>query len=143
MAHHESTVEVPASPEDAFALLSDRSALSTWDPTMVESAALDPDAAGVGARYRVVAAFFGRRIELDEVIERHDAPQALVVVGRNKNVEHRTQYTIERRDGGARITTVADLKLKGAMRILDKGLQVTFTNVGDRAADGLRRALGG
>ena len=143
MAHHETEVDVPVSAEEAFAFLADRARTSSWDPSIVESERTGCEVDGEGARTRMVVAFFGRRIELDEVIERYDPPRELVVAGRNKNVESRTAYRIEPSDKGATITTVSDLKLKGALRLLDKGLQVTFTNIGDRAAAGLRDALGG
>ena len=141
MAHHETTVDVPVTAEAAFAHLADRSLTSTWDPSIVESERTDAGPLGEGSRARLVVAFFGRRIELDEVIERYDSPRELVVTGRNKNVESRTVYRVEPFGHGATITAVSDLKLKGALRLLDKGMQVTFTNIGDKAADGLRRAL--
>jgi hypothetical protein len=141
MAHHETTVDVPVTAEAAFAHLADRARLSSWDPSIVESERTDTGPLGEGSRSRLVVAFFGRRIELDEVIERYDSPHELAVAGRNKNVESRTVYRVEPSESGATITTVSDLKLKGALRLFDKGLQVTFTNIGDKAADGLRRTL--
>jgi hypothetical protein len=143
MAHHETEIDVPVSAEEAFAFLTDRARTSSWDPSIVESERTGSDADGEGARTRMVVAFFGRRIELDEIIERCVPSRELVVVGRNKNVESRTAYRVEPSGDGATIATVSDLKLKGALRVLDKGLQVTFTNIGDRAAAGLRAALGG
>jgi hypothetical protein len=143
MAHHETEVEVPVSAEEAFAFLADRARTSSWDPSIVESEPSASGADGEAPRTRMVVAFFGRRIELDEVVERSDPPRELTVAGRNKNVESLTTYRVEPTEGGATITTVSDLKLKGALRLFDKGLQVTFTNIGDRAAAGLRAALSG
>jgi hypothetical protein len=37
----------------------------------------------------------------------------------------------------------ADLRLKGPLRLADPLLRVAFSRIGDRARDGLRRALDG
>lgn len=141
MASYESTIEVSTSPERAFAQLADVASASTWDPSIVESQRLDDGPLGIGSRFRIVVAFFGRRIEIEQVLEQADEPKTIVLVGKNKNVESRTSYAIEAHNGGSRIATVSNLKLKGALRLLDKGMQVTYTNMGQRSSEALRQHL--
>jgi carbon monoxide dehydrogenase subunit G len=143
MAHYVTTIEVPASPETAFAYIADFTNAQQWDPGTVESVRLDDGPLGVGARFRVVAGFFGRRIELEYVIEEHDPDRRVVLAVTGKSVTGRDTITIEPSGTGSSIVYDADLRLKGALRFLDKGLQVTFTNIGNKASDGLKKALGG
>ena len=49
----------------------------------------------------------------------------------------------ETRDGGCLVTYVADLSLKGVLRIGDPLLGLAFRRIGDRAAAGLRSVLEG
>jgi carbon monoxide dehydrogenase subunit G len=146
MAHYQTTIEVPARPEEAFRYVADVTNFETWDPGTVQAERLgegENTPFGVGARYRVVAAFFGRRIDFDYVVEEYDEPRRIVLVGRSKSVTSRDTISIEPSGDGSAITYDAELRLSGAMRVFDKGLQVAFTNIGTRAAEGLRKALGG
>ena len=143
MAHYQTTLEVPATPQASFDYLADFSNTKAWDPSIVEAERLDGAAIGPGARFRLVVAFFGRRIELTYAIERYAAPTNLVFVGTGKSVESRDTISIEpSAQGGSRISCDAQLRLKGAMRLLDKGLQLQFTTMSERAAAGLKDKLG-
>jgi carbon monoxide dehydrogenase subunit G len=143
MAHYQSTIEVPASPADAFAYLADFTNAAQWDPGTVESTRLDDGPLGVGSRFRVVAGFFGRRIDLEYVIEQYEPDRRLVLGVTGKSVTGRDTITIAPSGTGSSIVYEADLTLKGAMRFLDKGLQLTFTNIGNKASEGLKKSLGG
>jgi carbon monoxide dehydrogenase subunit G len=143
MAHYQSTFEVPAAPADAFAYLADFTNAVQWDPGTVESTRADDGPLGVGARFRVVVAFFGRRIPLEYVIEQYEPDRRLVLGVSGKSVTGRDTITITPSGTGSTIGYEADLNLKGAMRVLDKGLQVTFTNIGNKASDSLKKSLGG
>jgi carbon monoxide dehydrogenase subunit G len=141
MARYTTTIDVPVSPEVAFAHLEDFTSAAAWDPSVVEAARRDDGPIGAGTRFRVVVGFFGKRIDVEYVIERHDAPRALVLVGRGKSIESRMTFAIEPTVAGATITYDAQLKLKGALRLLDKGLQMQFTTMGERASAGLAASL--
>jgi carbon monoxide dehydrogenase subunit G len=141
MAHYETTLDVPAAPETAFAYLADLSNATAWDPSIVQAERIGDGPIGVGSRFRVVVAFFGRRIELDYEIERHDAPGTVSFVGRNKSVERRDTVTVATAAAGSAVTYEADLRLRGALRLLDKGLQLQFTTINDKAAAALREQL--
>jgi hypothetical protein len=64
-----------------------------------------------------------------------------VLVGRGKSLESRMTFDIERAAAGSTIAYDAQLKLKGALRLFDKGLQMQFTTMGERAAAGLATSL--
>jgi carbon monoxide dehydrogenase subunit G len=141
MARYTTTIDVPVSPEVAFAHLADFTSAAAWDPSVIEASRVDEGPIGVGARFRVVVGFFGKRIDVEYAIERHDAPRALVLVGRGKSLESRMTFDIEPAAAGATIVYDAQLKLKGALRLFDKGLQMQFTTMGERATAGLATSL--
>jgi hypothetical protein len=141
MAQYETVIEVPVTPEAAFAYLADVTNAAAWDPSVVVAERLDDGPIGEGSRFRLQIAFFGRRIERTTTIARHAAPSELVLVGSGKAVESRETFTLTAHDGGTRIAHDAHLRLKGAMRVLDRGLQLPFTSMGERAAAGLASRL--
>ena len=141
MAHYQTTIDVPATPDAAFAYLADFANTKEWDPSIVEAERLDGDVLGVGSRFRLVVAFFGRRIELEYAIERHESPNLLVLVGKGKSVQSRDTITIEANGDGSRVTYDAQLRLKGPMRLLDKGLQLQFATMSEKAVAGLAARL--
>jgi hypothetical protein len=143
MARYHTTIDVPAAPAKAFAYLADLANSTAWDPSVVEATRLDDGPLGVGARFRVLVAFYGRRIELAHTIETYEPDCRLVLVAKRKSVSSRDVITIEPAGAGSRITYDAELRLNGALRLLDRGLQLAFGGMGDRAAAGLRAALGG
>jgi carbon monoxide dehydrogenase subunit G len=141
MARYQTTIDVPVAPEVAFAYLADFTNTKAWDPSIVEAERIGDGPIGVGSQFRLVVAFFGKRIELVYGVERHDAPTAVVLAATNKSVESRDAITIEADGAGSRITYDAHLRLKGALRLLDKGLQMQFTTMSERAAAGMKERL--
>jgi carbon monoxide dehydrogenase subunit G len=142
MARYETVIEVPATAADAFAYVADFTNTAEWDPSVVSAERVDDGPIGEGSQFRVVVAFFGRRIELTYTIERYAPPSEVVLVGTGKSVESRDTITVMANGDGSKIQYDAQLRLKGAMRVLDKGLQLPFTSMGERAAAGLATRLG-
>jgi hypothetical protein len=58
-------------------------------------------------------------------------------------VRSRDTITVAATDAGTALTYDAELRLTGAMRLLDKGLQLSFTTMSEKATAGLKKALGG
>jgi carbon monoxide dehydrogenase subunit G len=141
MAQYQTTIEVPAAPHAAFAYLADFSNTKEWDPSIVEAERIGDGPVGPGSQFRLVVAFFGRRIELTYTVERHESPSTVVLVGKGKSVESRDTITVEPATDGSRVTYDARLRLKGAMRLLDKGMQLQFTTMSERATAGLEAKL--
>jgi carbon monoxide dehydrogenase subunit G len=141
MAQHRSTIDVPADPATVFAYLSDLTNAKAWDPSVVEAERENGTTFGAGARFRVVVAFFGRRIELRYTVEQSDPPATLVLRATGKSVERLDTITIAPSDGGSRVTYDSSLRLKGPLRMLDKGLQLQFTTMTERATAGLKERL--
>ena len=133
MAHYRADVALPVAPDEAFAYLADYSHAAQWDPSVAE-------AVRTGEGFRVVIAFYGRRIPLDLAVDESRPGERLVFTGagvNDKKVAARIEFSIAAVEPGSSVTYDATLRLRGVMRLLDKGLQLAFENMGDKAMRGL------
>ena len=80
MARYHATVETRRDANDAFTYLADFSSTAEWDPGVVEAERLTEGPITVGATFRVVTSFLGRRIPLDYEITTLE-PGRRVVLG--------------------------------------------------------------
>jgi carbon monoxide dehydrogenase subunit G len=142
VAHYTASIETPRPPAEAFAYLSDFSTTQEWDPGVVEAERLGDPSVGEGTEFRVVADFLGRKAALTYRIVGFEPGRSVTLRGENATVVSLDRITFEPSDGGTRVTYDADLALKGPLRIVDPLLGLAFDRVGDRAAGGLREALG-
>ncbi|HEX7096853.1 MAG TPA: SRPBCC family protein [Acidimicrobiales bacterium] len=141
MARYESTIEVSASPDAVSAFLSDVANTQAWDPSVVEARRAD----GPG-RGRLVLGFYGRRFELDCVVDRHPptaAGEAATVVLRatSPKIERCDTFTVTATAGGSRVAFASELRLKGVLRVLGRGLQVPVERMGAQVSERLAAAL--
>ena len=137
------TVTVARPVAEVFAYLSDFTTTTEWDPGTVRTTRESGDG-GVGTRYRNVSRFMGRQTELTYVVTEHEPPTRLALRGENKSVVANDTMTLAATSGGGtQVTYRAVFTFKGAARILAPFTAPAFRRLGDKAADGLRAALGG
>ena len=141
MPRYETTVHTPRATADVFAYLADFSTTAEWDPGVNAATRVDPGPVAEGSRFRVTASFLGREAELEYSVTEYEPPRRIVLRGENATTVSLDEITVAPEDGGARVRYVADLRLKGALRILHPALGPVFNRIGDRAAGGLRRKL--
>lgn len=141
MARYRTTIDASLSPEEAFAYLADFSHSAQWDPGVLEARRLDEGPLGRGSRFALVASFAGRRVPLEYAISGFDAPRTVVFHAENALFRSVDTITFLPFAEGTRVTYDARLEPKGAFRLLGWALALTFKGVGDRAREGLRRAL--
>ena len=143
MARYVTTIESPRAQAEVFAYLSDFSNSRDWDPGVAEAERLDDGEILAGSQVRLVADFMGRKVPLTYVVTAIDPPNAITLRGENANVVSLDTMTFEPTpSGGTRVTYDADLVLKGPMRLADPLLKLVFNRIGDKAAAGLREAVG-
>ena len=143
MARYVTTIESPRPQADVFAYLSDFSTTQEWDPGVAEAARLDEGPIVTGSRVRVVADFMGRKTPLVYEVTAIDPPNSITLRGENATVVSLDTMTFEpTAAGGTRVVYDADLTLKGALRLADPALKLIFNRIGDKAAAGLRGAVG-
>lgn len=143
MARYVTTIDSPRPPQELFAYLSDFSNAQEWDPGVVEATRGGEGPVEVGAEFRLVAAFLGRRVPLTYTVTALDPPRSVTFRGENATVVSLDTISLEPRGGGTRVTYDADLTLKGPLGLADPLLRLVFGRIGDTAAAGLRKALDG
>ena len=140
MARYHATVETERSPQEVFAYLSDFSTTKEWDPGVREAARIGRRT-GQGAEFALVATFLGRDTQLTYTVIEYDPPRAVTFLADNASVVSRDRITFEPVGTGTRVSYDAVLTLKGLMRVADPLLAIAFKRVGDRALEGMTRAL--
>ena len=141
MARYQAAIHTDWSPQDVFTYLSDFSSTQEWDPGVVEAERLGEAPIDLGSEFRLLAEFMGRKTPLTYRIVEYDPPRALTFLGENGTVTSRDRITFEKAGRGTRVTYDADLRLKGALRVVDPLLRIAFTQTGDRALKGLNAVL--
>lgn len=127
--------------EEAFGFMADVRNFERWDPG-VHSVTVVQDGPGLGAAYDVEVRTGPVPLVLRYEVVEWDAPRRLLLVARTRALQSIDEIRVEPADGGAVVTYDARLDLRGALRIANPLLAVAFGRIGDRAAAGLRRALG-
>lgn len=142
MARYVTTVRTAKTPKEAFAYLADLRNFAEWDPGVKAVRQVQGSGAGPDSVFDVTVAGVPRDLTLRYVTEEYDAPRNLLVVARSTVFTSIDRITVEPAGKGSAVTYDADLRLNGVLRVGDLGLRLLFGRIGDRAAAGLRRALG-
>jgi len=141
MATYRTVVESPQSPEQAFDYLADFENVTRWDENTVSSDCLGDEPYQAGARYRVVTRFGSRTMTLTYETVEFERPSRVVFRSGTGMATIEDTITITPDGEGSKVEYVADIRLKGISRLLDPVFSLIFQRVGDRAAEGLRKAL--
>ena len=142
MARYVTTVRSAKTPKEAFAYMADLRNFAEWDPGVKAVRQVVGSGGGPDAVFDVTVAGPVIDLTLRYMTEEHDAPRNLLVVARSTVFTSIDRITVEPDGTGSVVTYDADLRLNGVLRVGDLGLRLMFGVIGDRAAAGLRRALG-
>lgn len=145
MARYVTSLHTPRSADDVFAYLADMRSFAQWDPGVRQVEQVRGDGAGADAEFDVTVAGIGGAPDLTlryRTVE-YAPPRELLVVAQHALLVSKDRITVVPSGDGATVTYDADLRLRGPLRLFDLGLRLAFRPIGDRAAAGLRAALGG
>jgi carbon monoxide dehydrogenase subunit G len=139
MARYVTSVRTPMSPSAAFDYMADLRHFAEWDPGVKRVVQVEGEGGGPNAEFDVTVS--GTTLRYRTMA--HHSPEELVVVARSSMLTS-TDKVVVRPDGdGSLVTYDALLELNGPLRLFDPVLELAFGRIGDRAAAGLRTALGG
>ena len=141
MARYRATVRSRRTAQDTFEYLSDFSTTAEWDPGVVEAERTTTGPVGIDSTFRVVASFLGRRVPLVYRVVEFEAGRRVVLRADAPTLCSIDEITVVPTDGGSEVTYDADLRGRGILRLADPLLGLAFRRIGDRALDGLVRAL--
>lgn len=142
MARYVTTVRTARTPQEAFAYMADLRNFAEWDPGVKAVKQVEGSGGGPDTVFDVTVAAPGRDLTLRYVTEEYDTPRHLLVVARSSVFTSIDRITVKPDGTGSVVTYDADLRLNGVLRVGDLGLRLMFSQIGDRAAAGLRRVLG-
>lgn len=128
--------------EDAFAYMADVTNFAAWDPGVSRAIRVSGADATVGTSYDLTVKS-GFTTVMRYVVKEVSAPRRVVLVARTSTLTSVDEVRVEPDGTGSVVTYDAVLTLNGPLRIFDRLLALAFKRIGDRAAVGLRKALGG
>jgi carbon monoxide dehydrogenase subunit G len=143
MPRYVDTVNSPWLPEAAFAYMADARNFAEWDPGVRSSTLVRGEEPGLGARFEVVVKAGPRTMTLTYEIVEWEPPRRLVLRAETGAIRSNDTVLISATDGGTAVTYDAELELRGALRLFNPLLGLSFRKIGDRAAAGLRHVLEG
>jgi hypothetical protein len=131
-------------PADAFEYMARFSNAASWDPGVLGAAELDPGPPRHGSRYRLLVRALGRRLPLEYRITDFDPPRHVVLQAQNSMIRSTDVIEVAPATGdGSMVTYSATLDPRGPALLLAPLMGLALRRIGDRAAAGLRSALGG
>jgi carbon monoxide dehydrogenase subunit G len=128
--------------DQAFAFVADFANAELWDPGVATSERTNDGPVGVGARYRLGVRLRGKVVPMDYVITAYEPARRVVLTGTGSGVEAVDEIRFEAVGPGTRIDYVADIRLRGVMRLAAPFAGGAFAKVARDARDGMERALG-
>jgi carbon monoxide dehydrogenase subunit G len=143
MARYSTTVRTPMPPAEAFAYMADLRNFERWDPGVTKVVQVNGAGGGPHTVFDVDVKSPGKDLTLQYVTTRYDEPSSVQVEARSAMFTSIDRIDVVPDGDGSRVTYDAELRLNGVLRVFDLGLRLAFQRIGDRAAAGLERALGG
>lgn len=144
MARYVGRITTPKPAEEVFGYMADFTSVEQWDETAVKATRIDDGGApGLGARFRVTVRFAGRESDFDYETIVFEPPHRLVLRAENDTVVSEDEVTVRAVAGGSELVYDAQLKPRGLMKLAEPLLAILFKRLGDNAAAGLARELGG
>lgn len=131
--------------DEAFAFVADFSNAAHWDPGVASSARIDGGAGagpvGAGSRFRLGVRMGGRVSPMDYQITTWDPPHRVVLTGAGSGVSAVDDIRFQATPSGTRIDYIADIRLRGLLRLLSPFAGGAFATIARNARQGMQRAL--
>jgi carbon monoxide dehydrogenase subunit G len=144
MATLRERIDTHLPPDEAFAFIADFSNAARWDPGVASSEridAADGGPVGIGSRFRLGVRMGGRVAPMEYVITTWDPPRRVVLEGAGSGVSAVDDIRFEAAPSGTRIDYVADIRLRGLLRLLAPFAGGAFATIARNARQGMQRAL--
>ena len=129
--------------DEAFAFVADFANAARWDPGVATSTRLDAGLVGVGSRYRLGIRMGGRVAPMEYRITTFEPSRRVVLVGSGSGVDAVDDIRFEPTPEGTRIDYLAEIRLRGILRLLSPFAGGAFARIARNARDGMQRTLDG
>lgn len=135
------TIDTTLDRAAAFAYISDWSLQAEWDPNTVSAARIGDGGPEVGARYALEVKGFRSPMPMEYRITELVEPERLVLIGEGSGVWTEDILTFEETETGTRVDYQAEIKLNGALKVVQPFLGRYFDNLGQGVVEGMKREL--
>jgi carbon monoxide dehydrogenase subunit G len=143
MAKYVTTIASPRTPQEAFEYMADLRNFAEWDPSIERVDQVSGDGGGPAAEFDVHMDAPIGTMTLRYRTTAYDAPRRITAQASNWLLASIDTVTVEPDGDGSLVTYDADVQLNGPLRLADRLFQKQFDKIGDRANQGLLRALHG
>ncbi len=127
--------------DEAFAFVADFANSKDWDPGVATSSRIDDGPLGVGARFDLGVQMRGRVTPMEYEITTFDSPNRVVLTGSGSGVAAVDDIRFQSTEAGTDIEYIADIRLRGLMRLVEPFVGGAFAEIGRNARDGMQRKL--
>lgn len=141
MARYRTTVASSMTSAEAFAYMVAFENVADWDPGVRSASRITAGPPRLGSEFAVEASFLGRGLPLRYEMTAFEDGSRFVLTAETATLRSVDTVTVAPDGSGSRVTYDADLILKGPLKIFDLSLRLAFRSIGNKARDGLRRAL--
>ncbi len=138
MALFRAEVDVAAPSDEAFGYLRDPVNRAEWDPSV---RSVEVDSVGADDGVRLTVGFYGRAIQVEYALVDSE-PGTRLEFAIDGKVRGRETFVLTPTGSGTRIEMVLEIGLRGPARVLDRGLQLAVSGIGENAASGFAKVLG-
>lgn len=129
--------ELPASPEEVFAFVTDFSNLPHWDPSVVEVIREDSGDVRAGSAWEVRTRFRGNVLPMRYEITEFQPAHRAVLVGDGAQAHAVDTIEVSPSETGASLSYEADFELKGWRRFFAPLVRGAIRQLGQNARHGL------
>ncbi len=135
------TFEVDAPLDQVFDYLADFTHTEQWDPGTVSTTRLDTAPLSVGARFRNVSEFRGRRTELEYTLRELDHGVHLVFEGQNKSATTTDDLTFSEKAGRTTIKYRANFDFHGVAKLAGPVVALGLNKLADETVAQMKQTL--
>lgn len=126
--------------DEVVSYLRDFANTEQWDAGTVSTTRVGDGPIEVGARWRNISEFRGRKTELEYRLTRDEA-RRLTFVGKNKTVTATDDLHLREVDGGTEISYQAHFDFHGLARLAEPFLKGALGTLGDKTEAQLRETI--
>ena len=127
--------------DEAFAFVADFANARSGTPASRRPSASTRDPSAVGARYRLGVRMGGRVAPMEYEITTFEPSRRVVLAGEGSGVSAVDDIRFAATPTGTAIDYTAEIRLRGAMRLVEPFVGGAFAKIARNARDGMQRAL--
>lgn len=140
---YRAVISSPLSEAETFRYLADFTNARDWDPGVHGASRIDAGLIGAGTRFRLTVGLLGLRVPLTYRITWYKPPAEVVFEARSLLLVSRDQIDVTRSELGSTISYLAEVGLRGPLRVFAPLLARAFPKVAVKAVAGLSDSLAG